>query len=339
METRAHYVAVGAFVMAMVVLAFVAVLWLARGALNTQVAHYDMYFRGPVTGLRDGAEVDYNGVPVGKVVDIKIVPFNQGQDKSNQAITNEAEPETESPENKTPATMVRVTAAIDDTVEVKQDARASVESNILSGVSYILVVGGSRDAPLLMAKGDQRYPVIPSHRSRLASVAARAPELLNKLNDAVEKVNALLDEKNRKALADTLANLDSFSQGLAERRQDIADLTTNANAAVKAADTLLEDIDRSYVGRDGLGEEAKAAIADFDRVAKGLNDTNRQLQQALVDVRPGLRTFSQQTLGNVGSLVTEARQLVTGLNRVADGLERDPSRVLFGDRREGYRLK
>jgi len=55
------------------------------------------------------------------------------------------------------------------------------------------------------------------------------------------------------------------------------------------------------------------------------------------DVRPGLRTFSQQTLGDVGTLVGEARQLITGLNRLAVGIERDPSRLLFGDRREGYK--
>ena len=48
MEIRAHYVAVGAFVLLMVVLAFVTVLWLARGELTTQQARYDIYFGGPV---------------------------------------------------------------------------------------------------------------------------------------------------------------------------------------------------------------------------------------------------------------------------------------------------
>ncbi|MFI4947632.1 MAG: hypothetical protein ACHQC9_02380, partial [Alphaproteobacteria bacterium] len=70
-----------------------------------------------------------------------------------------------------------------------------------------------------------------------------------------------------------------------------------------------------------------------------LNDTNKQLQATLQDVRPGVRTFSQQTLSDVGSLVGEARQLISGLNRLTAAIERDPSRVLFGDRREGYRPK
>ena len=44
-----------------------------------------------------------------------------------------------------------------------------------------------------------------------------------------------------------------------------------------------------------------------------------------------------QTLGDIGSMVAEARQLLSGLSRLAAEIERDPSQVLFGDRREGYR--
>jgi phospholipid/cholesterol/gamma-HCH transport system substrate-binding protein len=310
METRAHYAAVGAFVLAMVFLALAAVLWLARGALTQQFTRYDIYFQGPVTGLRNGAEVDYNGVPVGKVANIRIDPNNVG--------------------------LIRVGVQIETDVPIKTDARASVESNILSGVAYVLIDGGTQNAPLLRPQGNETYAVIPAHRSRLASVTARAPELLEKLNDTAERVNHLLDEQNQKALADTLVNLESFSHGLADRNQDIADLTHNADIAARGLSRLIDNVNRSYAGPDGLGHRATAAIADFDRLAKNLNDTDQQLQQTLAEVRPGLRTFSQQTLGDVGGLVSDARQLVSGLNGVADQIERDPSRVLFGDRREGY---
>jgi phospholipid/cholesterol/gamma-HCH transport system substrate-binding protein len=79
METRAHYVAVGAFVLVMISVAFAAVLWLARAQLTTQYATYDIYFTGPVSGLRDGATVEYNGVPAGRVKEIRIDPSNVEQ--------------------------------------------------------------------------------------------------------------------------------------------------------------------------------------------------------------------------------------------------------------------
>ncbi len=47
METRAHYVAVGAFVLTMVVLAFAAVLWLARGATEYAIRAVRHLFHRP----------------------------------------------------------------------------------------------------------------------------------------------------------------------------------------------------------------------------------------------------------------------------------------------------
>jgi phospholipid/cholesterol/gamma-HCH transport system substrate-binding protein len=310
METRAHYVAVGAFVLTMVALAFASVLWLARAELSTRYSRYDIYFEGPVTGLRDGAAVEYNGVPVGKVVDVRIDPVDVEK--------------------------IRVTAEIDNNVPIKTDARASVESNLLSGVAYIQIVRGTQKAPLLEAKAGQRYPVIKAHRSRLADVTRRAPELLGKLNDTAERLNSVLDDKNREALAETLGNLRDFSAALAARKQDVALLTGNANQAAVALTALIGHVDKSYSGHDGLASKLGGAIGDFDRVAKNLDSTSRQLQLAVKDVRPGLKDFSQQTLGNIASLVAETRQLVAGLSQLTAEISRDPSRVLFGDRRVGY---
>lgn len=311
METRAHYVAVGAFVLTMTVLGFAAVLWMGRSELTTQYAKYDMYFVGPVSGLRIGAAVEYSGVPIGKVSEVRIDPNN--------------------------VELIRVTADIDSNVVIKIDARAAVETNILSGVSYIQIVGNTQNAAVLQAQAGERYPVIQSHRSRFANVVARAPQLLEKAEEALDRVNDLLNEKNRQSISEAIENIRTFSAGLADQRQAIADLMSNANKAAVSASTLLDDVDHSYTGADGLGNRAATALADFDSLAKNLSDTNRNIQAMLQDVRPGVRNFSQQTLSNVGALVTDARQLISELNRLTAQIERDPSRVLFGDRREGYR--
>jgi phospholipid/cholesterol/gamma-HCH transport system substrate-binding protein len=300
METRAHYVAVGAFVLVLVAVAFAAVLWLARAQLTTQYATFTIYFAGPVTGLREGATVEYNGVPVGRVSEVRISPDNVEQ--------------------------IRVTVEIESDVLIKQNAAANIETNLLSGVSFIQIVGGTRDAPVLAAQAGQRHPVIRSRRSRLASVSARLPQLVTKLDQMADHLNELLGEKNRQAIADSLANLRTLT----------ADLAANANTAVLAATTLLNNVDQSYSDPGGLREGLAGAIASFDKLAKSLNDTNHQLQLTVQDARPGVRAFSQRTLGDVAELVGEARQLISSLGRLVAGIDRDPSRVLFGDRRKGY---
>jgi phospholipid/cholesterol/gamma-HCH transport system substrate-binding protein len=284
----------------MISVAFVAVLWLARAQLTTQYATYDIYFTGPVSGLREGAVVEYNGVPAGRVKEIRINPSNVEQ--------------------------IRVTVEIETNVVIKQDAAANLETNILSGVSYVQIAGGTQDAPILTAERGSRYPVIRSRRSRLASVTARLPQIMAKLDETVDHLNELLGEDNRRAIGETLANLRTLS----------ADLAADAKPALLAATTLLRNLDQSYSEPGGLREGLTGGIADFDKLAKSLNENSHQLQQALQDARPGVRTFSQRTLADVGELVAEARQLISGVGRLVAGIDRDPSRVLFGDRRKGY---
>jgi len=300
METRAHYVAVGVFVLVLITVGFGAVLWIGRAQLTTQYSTYEVYFRGPVSGLREGATVEYNGVPSGRVKAIQIDPSNVEQ--------------------------IRVTVEIENNVVIKQDAAANLETNILSGVSYIQIAGGTQDSPVLTAEAGSRYPVIRSRRSRLASVTARLPQILAKVDEAVDHLNSILGDENQKAIGEMLANLRTLS----------ADLSAEAKPTLQAASNLLNNLDRSFTEPGGLREGLSNGIGNFDKLARNLNDTNHQLQLAIQDARPGVRNFSQRTLNDVSELVGEARQLVSGLGRFVAGLDRDPSRVLFGDRRKGY---
>src|SRR5260370_41201019 len=79
METRANYVAVGAFVLLVLAGAVVTLLWLARGEFNRESTFYDIYFAGSVTGLAQGSVVRYNGIQVGRVVEIRIDPQHLSQ--------------------------------------------------------------------------------------------------------------------------------------------------------------------------------------------------------------------------------------------------------------------
>ena len=53
--------------------------------------------------------------------------------------------------------------------------------------------------------------------------------------------------------------------------------------------------------------------------------------------RAPLKEFTSGGLDQLRQLVAETHTLVTAMTRAVDGLERDPSSLLYGDRREGYR--
>src|SRR5947209_18065185 len=107
METRAHYVAVGAFVLAVIFLAFVAVLWLGRAEFAQETKRYYIYFRGSVAGLYKASQLQYNGIPSGRVIDIRVDPTYLAQ--------------------------IQFTVAIDSSiVNIKPDAPASLAATMLN---------------------------------------------------------------------------------------------------------------------------------------------------------------------------------------------------------------
>lgn len=102
--------------------------------------------------------------------------------------------------------------------------------------------------------------------------------------------------------------------------------------ALSSLDKLSTDVDNSYISPDGLRDQLAGLF-------KSLSAAGRQIDLVLQDTRPGIRNFSQHTLADIDGLIGETRQFVSGLSRLAAQLERDPTRLLFGDRREGYKPK
>ena len=312
METRAHYVAVGAFVLAVIVLGFVAALSLGRIEFAQELSRYYIFFKGSVTGLSKGSLVQYNGITVGRVVDVRVDPDDLEK--------------------------IQVTVEIDkNLVKIKTDARAFVETNLLSGVATIQIRGGTREAQDLEPEAGHRYPVIAAGSSTFQRVTETGQQLLERLTVAVDNLNDLLNPENRKAVSDSLQNIRTVTEAFVAPSKEVSELVGNANATVLEMTKLLDHIDQGFTGKGGLKDEASQALMDFDRLAKNLGDTNRQLQQVLQENRPGLHEFTQSTLTQVSNLVTDMQRFIDGLSRFVASVERDPARLLFGERREGYR--
>jgi phospholipid/cholesterol/gamma-HCH transport system substrate-binding protein len=312
METRAHYVAVGAFVLAVIVLGFVAVLSLGRVEFTQDLKRYYVFFKGSVTGLSKGSLVQYNGITVGRVIDVRVDPDDLEK--------------------------IQVTVEIDQNlVPIKTDARAFVDTNLLSGVATIQIRGGTRDAKDLEPEPGHRYPVIAAGSSVFQRVTEAGPQLLDRLMVVADSLNAVLSEQNRQAVTDSLQNMRTITGAFVAPSQEVGELVANANATVLEMKSLMSHIDQSYASKGGLRDQASQALNDFDRLAKNLVDTNHQLQQVLQENRGGLHEFTQATLTQVSNLVSDMQRFIAGLSRFVASVERDPARLLFGERREGYR--
>ena len=283
METKANYVAVGAFVLISMLGLVIALLWLAGAQYREEYAYYRTYFSGSVTGLGKGTTVRYNGIDVGRVSQLDFDP--------------------EDPKR------VIVTMQLAPSLPIHNDSLASIASEGLTGGSFVEIDGGSKDAPVLAPGPEGEVPVIRSKPSTLQEIEQSAPQLMVKLNHAADRLNDVLNDSNRKAFADTLQHLNKLTGVLDKDSPAIDHALLNISSASDKLNTDLGDLHQV------LGHADQATIK-IDHVA---TDLDTQINSA-----------------QIAQFVTQSRALVQSLTALSNKIDREPSSIIFGDRRKGY---
>lgn len=296
METKANYVAVGAFVLICVIGLVVTLLWLAGAQYSQEYDYYQTIFKGSVSGLGKGTVTRYNGIEVGRVTDLTFDPH----DPQSVIVTLQVQPH----------------------LNIREDSVASIASQGLTGGSYVEISGGTRDAPLLTASEDQHYPVIRSKQSTLQQLEQSAPEVVAKLNVAASRINDLLRDENRQALAHTLANLDTITTTLAARSGEIDATIRHANDAVANLEKASRDFQPAIDHVNGTIDTANTTLKKYGKVADDAD--------AFVN---------GEGLSQMSDLIGEMRRTVANLNQLSAQINKQPTVLLFGDRRKGYAPK
>jgi phospholipid/cholesterol/gamma-HCH transport system substrate-binding protein len=167
--------------------------------------------------------------------------------------------------------------------------------------------------------------VIWSRESNLEQIVNAVPQLMAKLNNLADQFAQILSKPNQDALTQTLDNLKEVTAAAAERRDDISKLIKQGAADADALNRAIDSLNGLIQRLNGVADQADTTI-------RGLNGV-------VQDNRGALRSFTQSGLPEIQQLVAQTQGLVADLRRTVDELGRNPSRILYGDQREGYRPK
>lgn len=299
MEAKVNFAVVGAFVLVLGAALIAGVLWLSSGKTFRQFFDlYLIYMDESVSGLTVDAPVRYRGVQVGSVRRIALAPGNVEQ--------------------------VQLLVAIDRGTPVKQDTVAELRSQGLTGIAHIELTGGSRDAPRLeAARPGEEYPVIRADPSLLVRLDASVTTLLTNLNLSSERVNALLEDDNRGAFKELLANLHVLSRTFAARSATIDTGLVNASKAMENTARVTAELSQ-------LVERIRKSADAFDRMAGEGARAGAAASSAIEGARAEGRQFAGETLPEVRALLAELRELSGSLRRLGDEIERNPSVLIYG---------
>lgn len=294
MEEKVNFAVVGIFVLVLSAGFIGGVLWFSSGkSYRTVYDIYRTYMKESVAGLNLNAPVRYRGVEVGRVQKIALAPGNVEQ--------------------------VQLTLNIEHGTPIKVDTLAVLQTQGLTGLAFVELTGGSRDSPALKAMADEKYPVIKTGPSLMTRLDSAVTSLLTNLNRASENFNALMDEDNRRAVRNTLKDIELLSRTLAARSATIDASLTNAARTMENTARLSNDLPQ-------LAQRIQRSADAFDRMADELARTGASARSAL----DGTQQFTSETLPEVHQLVIELRSLTGSLQRVSGELEQNPGALLYG---------
>jgi phospholipid/cholesterol/gamma-HCH transport system substrate-binding protein len=319
METRANHVLVGSFVLALVVAFIAFILWLGKAQIDHDYVDYKIFFKGTVTGLKDGNPVRYSGVPVGTVKSLRINPKNVEE--------------------------IEVVIQVSKDTPVKSDTEASLEFQGITGVSYILLSGGTQDAPDLKPQPGEKLAIIASKPSQLERVIQSAPELLNRFIVLVDRANQLFSEQNQQAFTETLQNLRTVSGAAATHSGDIerilvdgAGMMNELRSAATSFDSLAKQMTSELTG---VGGDIRRATHDLPPTLEAVRDAaasaaalSKELEGMVAENRRPIREFTASGLHDTTQLLQDLRTLISSLSRLTSRVEQDPARFFFGDQIE-----
>lgn len=306
MENRSNNVIVGSIALAMVIGIFLMVMWLARfsGRDNQE---FDILFRQSVSGLAIGSPVAFNGVPVGKITQIRIPP-----DKPQ---------------------LVRVRISVDGDVPVLKGTTAAVEGVGFTGVSQIQLSGATEGAAPITEPGPYGAPLIPPRSGGLGELLNTAPEVLNNVARLTERLNDLLKDENRAALGGILKNTEVTTAALAKSAPDLAAAIAESRATVAAAAAALQRIEAlTGSGQALVDGELRPLAADLRRATTKAEATLDKVDAIAASAQPGVQQLSNQTLPEVTQLIRELRETTARLGAIAAKLDEDPAGALLGGR-------
>jgi phospholipid/cholesterol/gamma-HCH transport system substrate-binding protein len=304
MAGKRDQVFVGLFVIAAAAV-LIGMVFTISGVFGRSAKTYHAYF--PFAGgLEQGAPVHYAGGPkVGRVDKLAIDPKNSAQ--------------------------IDVVFSVDTDLPVKTDSHVKIMSLSPLGDNHLEIFpGGAQTAPApagSLLKSDP-YVDFNALTAQINDLAPQAKQLIQSLNErvtelkvTVDRVNDLLNDRNRENLSATLANTRGM---LEENRPEIKSTIQHFNAASQKIEPLLQDVHKTL-------EQANKALDQIDQV---LGENRDNVRAAVTDLRKSLATLTDitsrvdQTLDvnseNIDELLNNFRQVSQNLKEFTDTIKKRP---------------
>ncbi len=326
---------IGSFVLGGIVLLVGALFLFGSGDLFKEKRRWVTYFDGSVGGLNVGAPVNFRGVRVGEVTDVRL----QVDPKALTA-------------------RIPVYFEIDpDRVEwvggrIAQSAKTAADAGLRAKLAMQSLVTGQMqieldllpDTPAILVGTDPNVPEIPSAKSEFDVLREQVSEL--PLRDLLASIDRTVNSIDRLVNSPEMREgVRALSQSLAETEKLMASLNEGAKPLLHemtaTAQSVRQTSDQANTSLRALEGDTRATLGDVrvltNSVRGDLRSTLRAADLALQQARTtlasvdGLVADDSSSRADIDHALQNLAQASSALRSFADKVERNPNAIIVGD--------
>ena len=303
----------------------------------TKKIKFIMFFDSSIRGLNLGAPVEFKGIKVGTVLDVRL-EFDSGSTSFRIPVLIEIEPQ---------RIIERGNQEMDQSHQalqrlVKRGLRARLQTGSLLTSQLFVELDMHPGSPINLSGSDTPYPELPTlPTSNFGAITQSAEDLLAKLNavDIKEVTSVLID--TIKTANKTMHNADKAieSANTLIGTPGIPEAIENIRITLKNFKNITQKVDDS-----NLIASATKTFSSVDKTInsadKAINNANTLISapgipEAIEDIRIALKNFknitqkvndinliasASKTLSNVGEIITKSNQTLSNANKAIDSM-------------------
>ncbi|WP_033917145.1 MlaD family protein [Campylobacter sputorum] len=302
MENKNSYTIVGVFFVVCVFCISMFLLWMnARGNEDVYRSYYIQTQVLP-NGIKDGSEVKFIGVPAGFV---KRIYFSNLQNAT-----------------------IEIEVFVNDGLPIKKDSTAVVESQGITGISYINISKGSDETEGFK---DDEKAVIALTPGLIDKITSRADMLYENLINAFNSISLVLNDDNAKKINSILTILNSSISNLGTK-----DNIEKLNSIINSLDMIANNFENESSAMNGFFTKATKTVDSIDRLIYNINHTLAQLNTNQILIRQriesddyNLRAIAFPTLNQATNTMIEFQDVLKEIKSMLFRLEDDPYKFFF----------
>lgn len=308
MNNRVNYTLVGFFVLIGVALMLALSYWMLKPANDEETQIYTIYFDESVLGLNLDAPVKYRGISVGKVTRLRINPHNSEQ--------------------------VEVQATILKTTPIKESTVARLTAQGITGLSYINLTLGKNDAPKLLTKDGEAYPVIKTVPSFFENIEQSFGGLSVELSQSLQGAQKLLKDSNQKDFSLILKNTAELSRRLNRLLDDktithIHKSAQNLESITHKMDSVIPNVNRLVDKSVKWQDDIAASFNSIMNSYVGITASMTEIKRAVSSGEFNLKDISSDVIPTMNDTLVSLQELMVKIESALEQYKRSPSDILY----------